>query len=61
MTCFEGALADPVFIGTAGIIALAGLTLVLMLRTQSFNGKPFYALTFIGMMWTLFTVGLESA
>ena len=61
MTCFEGALADPVFIGTAGVIALAGLTLVLMLRTQSFNGKPFYALTFIGMMWTLFTVGLEAA
>ena len=61
MTCFEGALADPVFMGTAGIIALAGLTLVLMLRTQSFNGKPFYALSFIGVMWTLFTVGLESA
>src|SRR6056297_1257789 len=61
MTCFEGALADPVFMGTAGIIALAGLTLILMLRTQSFNGKPFYALTFIGMMWTLSSVGLESA
>lgn len=61
MTCFEGALADPVFLGTAGVIALAGITLVWMLKTQSFNGKPFYALTFIGMMWTLFTVGLEAA
>ncbi len=61
MECLEGALADPVFWSVAGIIALAGTTLVLMLKTQSFNGKPFYALTFIGMMWTLFTVGLEAA
>src|SRR6056297_3803086 len=61
MTCFEGALADPVFMGMAGIIALAGFTLVWMLRTQSFNGKPFYALSFIGVMWSLFTIGLESA
>src|SRR6056297_1190432 len=61
MRCFEGALANPVFLTTTGIIALAAFTLVWMLKTQDFNGKSFYALTFIGMMWTLLTVGLEAA
>ena len=61
MTCFEGALTDSVFLGTIGIVTLAGLTLFWTLKTQEFNGKSFYTLTFIGMMWTLLTVGLEAA
>jgi len=61
MTCFEGALADPVFLGAAGIVALAAFTMVWILKTQQFNGKIFYALTFIGIIWMLLSVGLEAA
>ncbi|SIO06920.1 histidine kinase N-terminal 7TM domain-containing protein [Vannielia litorea] len=59
--CFEGVLADPVLYGAAGICVLAAAVLIWMLRTQRFNGKAFFSLTFIGIIWTLLCVGLEAA
>lgn len=61
MNCFSGALSDPVFLGTASITALAIFTMIWTLRTQTFNGKLFYALTLIGVSWVLLIVGLEAA
>ncbi|MGK7753578.1 MULTISPECIES: sensor histidine kinase [unclassified Roseovarius] len=61
MACFERALIDPVFLVAAAVIALAAFTMIWTLKSQDFNGKRFYALTFIGVMWTLLCVGLEAA
>jgi signal transduction histidine kinase len=61
MNCFEGTLTDPVFAGVAGFVFLAAINLIWVLRTQKFNGVHFYALTFVGGMWALLTVGFEAA
>ena len=61
MNCLAGALSDPVFLGATGVMTLAAFTMLWTLKTQNFNGKSFYALTFVGVSWTLLTVGLEAA
>ncbi|QFT97438.1 Sensor protein EvgS precursor [Roseovarius sp. THAF8] len=61
MTCFERAFSSPVFLVAVAVIALAAFTMIWTLKSQDFNGKRFYALTFIGVMWALLCVGLEAA
>lgn len=61
MECVEGALADPVMLGTVAVSALAAFTILWTIKTQQFNGKLYYALTFAGVIWTLLSVGFEAA
>ncbi len=61
MLCFEGVFADPVFWGVSAVSAIAACVMIWMVKFQSFQGKTFYALTFVAMIWTLIMVGLESA
>ncbi len=60
MTCFEGLLANPVFLGTAGVSLFALLAMIRMLRAPHFSGQPFLVLTFVAVAWTLTMVGLEA-
>ncbi len=59
--CFEGATTDPVFLGVAGISAVAAFVMLWVLKFQRFNGKLYYVLTFVAMIWTLLMVGFEAA
>ncbi|QDC10046.1 ATPase [Oceanicola sp. D3] len=61
MTCLEGLLADPIFLGTGGVSLIALLAMIRMLRVPHFNGQAFLALTFVGVAWALAMVGLEAA
>lgn len=61
LMCFEGIVLDPVFMGVAGISAVAAFVMLWMLKFQSFQGKKYYALTFVAMIWTLMMVGSEAA
>lgn len=61
MTCFNELYADHFFFVASGISLLAALVMIWTVRTQAFHGKVFYALTFVGVIWTLMSVGLEAA
>ena len=61
MTCFDGVLADPVFLGVAGVSVFTALVTLWMVKFQKFAGKLFYALTFVAVTWTLMMVGSEAA
>ena len=52
---------QPVFWAAASVSAVAAVVMVCMLKYQHFHGKRFYGLTFIGMIWTLITVGAEAS
>lgn len=61
MTCLEGVPANPVFWSVCGVCAVAALGLFTTLKLQKFNGKFYYAHTFGALIWTLLSVGFESA
>ena len=61
MMCFEGVLANPVFLGVVAICSVAAFVMLWTLKFQRFHGKSYYAATFLAMIWTLLTVGLEAA
>ncbi len=61
MTCLEGVPANPVFWSVCGICAVAALGLFTTLKLQKFHGKFYYAHTFGALIWTLLSVGFESA
>jgi len=61
MTCIEGALSNPIFWGVTAVSAIAAFVMIWMLKFQNFEGKAFYGVTFVAMIWTLMTVGLEAA
>ncbi len=61
MTCLEGILTDPIFWSVAGISALAAFVMIWMLKFQHFQGKGYFALTYVAMIWTLMMVGSEGA
>jgi signal transduction histidine kinase len=61
MTCFEGVAGSSVFWGVFAISVLAAFVLLWVLKSQSFTGKVYYAMTSIAMIWTLVLIGLEAA
>ncbi len=61
MTCFDGLVAAPTLWMVIGVSAVACLVLFWMMKFQSFQGKSYYALTFLAMIWTLLMIGLEAA
>ncbi|NKX43992.1 histidine kinase N-terminal 7TM domain-containing protein [Roseicyclus persicicus] len=61
MTCLNDLTADPLFFVASAVSLLAALVMVWTVRTQSFHGKFFFALTFVGVIWTLMSVGFEAA
>ncbi|WP_249219086.1 histidine kinase N-terminal 7TM domain-containing protein [Loktanella sp. SALINAS62] len=44
-----------------GVSAVAAIVLFWMMKFQSFQGKIYYALTFLAMIWTLIMVGFEAS
>ncbi|KIN71532.1 sensor histidine kinase [Sulfitobacter guttiformis] len=54
-------MLEPAFWAAAGVSAIAALVLFWMSRFQRFQGKLYYSLTFVAMIWTLLMVGLEAA
>ncbi len=61
MTCFEGVGASRVLWAVVGVSAMAAFVMLWMLRFQRFQGKAYYGMTFVAMIWTLLMVGLEGA
>ena len=61
MTCFDGLVAEPTLWMVIGISVIAALVLFWMMKFQSFQGKSYYALTFVAMIWTLMMIGFEAA
>ena len=61
ITCFDGILMNPIFLGVLGVGAVAAFVMVWMLKYQSFNAKPYYAIAFVALIWTLVVVGAEAA
>lgn len=61
MTCFKGLVGEPILWMVLGVSVIAALVLLLMMKFQSFQGKSYYALTFVAMIWTLLMVGMEAA
>lgn len=59
--CLQRVVADPVFLVLFGTSAVAAIVLFLVMKFQRFQGKTFYFLTFVAMIWTLIMVGLEAA
>jgi len=61
MTCFEGFVAEPTLWMVAGVSGVAALVFFWMMKFQRFQGKSYYALTFLAMIWTLVMIGFEAA
>lgn len=61
MTCVEGLVAEPALWLVVGVASIAALVLFWMIKFQKFQGKVFYSLTFIAMIWTLLMIGMEAA
>lgn len=61
MTCVEGLVAEPALWMVVGVSSIAALVLFWMMKFQKFQGKYYYSLTFIAMIWTLLMIGLEAA
>ena len=61
MTCFEGLVAEPALWMVAGVSGVAALAFFWMMKFQRFQGKSYYALTFLAMIWTLVMIGFEAA
>jgi len=61
MTCFDGILMNPIFLGVLGVGAVAAFVMVWMLKFQRFSAKPYYAMAFVALIWTLVVVGAEAA
>ncbi|SFS57703.1 Signal transduction histidine kinase [Sulfitobacter marinus] len=61
MTCFADILISPIFLGVLGVSAVAAFVMVWMLKFQRFSAKPYYAMAFVALIWTLIVVGAEAA
>ncbi|WP_341862106.1 histidine kinase N-terminal 7TM domain-containing protein [Gymnodinialimonas sp. 57CJ19] len=61
MTCFDGLVAEPALWLVINVSVVAALALAWMVKFQKFQGKFYYAITFIAMIWTLTMIGLEVA
>ncbi len=61
MTCLEGLAAAPILWSVFGVSAVAAIVLFWMMKFQSFQGKFYYALTFLAMIWTLMMIGFEAS
>lgn len=61
MTCVEGLVAEPALWVVVGVSSVAALVLFWMMKFQKFQGKNYYSLTFIAMIWTLLMIGMEAA
>lgn len=61
MTCVEGLVAEPALWLVVGVASIAAIVLFWMIKFQKFQGKVFYSLTFIAMIWTLLMIGMEAA
>lgn len=60
-SCLQAAISAPLVWSALGIGAVAALVMLWTLRTQQFPGKPYYALTFIGVIWTLLMAAADAA
>ncbi|MBB4174918.1 histidine kinase N-terminal 7TM domain-containing protein [Sulfitobacter noctilucicola] len=61
LTCFDGLVAEAALWMVIGVSGIAALVLFWMMKFQKFQGKSYYSLTFIAMIWTLLMIGLEAA
>ncbi len=61
MTCFNRLAAEPTLWMVIGVSVIAALVFFWMMKFQRFQGKIYYALTFLAMIWTLVMIGLEAA
>lgn len=61
MTCFDGLVAEPALWLVTGVSVMAALVLAWMVKFQKFQGKVYYAVTFIAMIWTLMMIGMEAS
>lgn len=61
MTCVEGLMAEPALWVVIGVSSIAALVLFWMIKFQKFQGKVYYSLTFVAMIWTLLMIGMEAA
>ncbi|MCU4654702.1 ATP-binding protein [Roseibacterium sp. SDUM158016] len=61
MHCLNDLSTDQFFFLASGISLLAAMVMIATVATQTFNGKLFYSLSFVGVIWTLMAVGLEAA
>ena len=61
LTCFQGLMLDPVYWTVLAVSTIAAAVAFWTLKFQEFHGKIYYALTFLGMIWTLMMVGAEAA
>jgi len=61
LTCFEVLEVQPALFLVVGVSLIAALVLLWMMRFQTFQGKSYYAFTFIAMIWTLLAIGLEAS
>lgn len=61
LTCFQGLMLDPVYWTVLAVSLIAAAVALWTLKFQKFQAKVYYALTFVGMIWTLMMVGAEAA
>lgn len=61
LTCLQGLMLDPVYWAVLAVSTIAAAVALWTLRFQQFQGKVYYALTFVGIIWTLIMVGSEAA
>jgi hypothetical protein len=54
-------MLDPVYWTVLAVSTIAAAVAFWTLKFQEFHGKIYYALTFLGMIWTLMMVGAEAA
>ncbi|MGJ8595346.1 histidine kinase N-terminal 7TM domain-containing protein [Sulfitobacter sp.] len=54
-------MAEPALWVVVGVSSVAALVLFWMMKFQKFQGKNYYSLTFIAMIWTLLMIGMEAA
>ena len=58
--CMEGLVTDLLFWAITAVCMIAALVLIITVKSQSFQGRKFYAITFGAAIWILLSVGLES-
>ena len=61
MQCILEGDQEAILISVAALSAFTALILFGMVSRYSFSGKRFYALTSVGVIWTLLCVGFETA
>lgn len=61
MTCLTNFNLSPVALSVLGLWAASALVLISVTRSHRFAGKPAFSLTFLAMLWWLFTVAIDFA